>query len=110
MIVRGKTVRDDDRYLYECPKCLGLQPTLHGSVSRGVRMHEVTFESVKSSWVDAIAYHDKSQTLYVRITEGGGYAFKHVPRVVFDELRAAESKGSYINAVVKPAYHYERVY
>lgn len=65
--------------------------------------------AVESSWIDAICYLPDSRYLYLRLYDGGGYCFHQVPADVANELFMASSKGTFINIVVKPRYHFERI-
>jgi hypothetical protein len=60
--------------------------------------------SVASSNLESIGYDAGSCELYVRYKTGETYLYQNVPQQVFDELMAADSKGSYMNRIIKPAY------
>jgi hypothetical protein len=64
-------------------------------------------ETVASSNVRSIGYDDAGQILEVEYTSGV-YHYEKVPRAIFDELMAAESKGKFL-AHVKKAYLGSRV-
>lgn len=66
-------------------------------------------EFVSSSNVEAIGYDPASEELHVQFAESGTYAYEGVPEWVFEELRAAPSKGSYINRMIKGTYSYHQV-
>jgi KTSC domain-containing protein len=59
---------------------------------------------VESSWVAAIGYDDASQQAHVELIEGGLYAYLGVPAEVWQAFAAAESKGTFVNEVLKPDY------
>ena len=61
---------------------------------------------VNSSNVVAVAY--KESNLYVEYRRGE-YVYKNVPKKVYDELLAAESKGKYMCAEIKGKYEYEKL-
>lgn len=60
-----------------------------------------------SSSVEEIGYDAEAEEVFVRYREGGLYAYIGVPTVVWDELRAAPSTGTYVNRVIK-GYAYRR--
>ena len=66
-------------------------------------MPEMMF--VDSSNVEAIGYDVETQELHVRFLKSGQtYVYYGVEEWVFQELTQADSKGSYINARIKPHY------
>jgi hypothetical protein len=60
--------------------------------------------AVKSSWIAAIGYDDGAQRVYVELIEGGTYVYEQVPHVIWHALQAADSKGRFVNAVLKPFF------
>lgn len=60
------------------------------------RMHPV-----ESSAVARIGYDAEAEEAYVEYLSGGLYAYEGVPAGVFEELANAESKGTFVNAVIK---------
>jgi len=60
------------------------------------RMHPV-----ESSAVARIGYDAEVEEAYVEYLGGGLYAYEGVPAGVFEELANAESKGTFVNAVIK---------
>jgi KTSC domain len=60
------------------------------------RMHPV-----ESSAVERIGYDAEAEEAYVEYIGGGLYTYEGVPAGVFDELANAESKGTFVNAVIK---------
>jgi hypothetical protein len=64
---------------------------------------------VLSSSIEAVGYDPARRELTVRFAGGGTYAYEDVPRAVYDALLAAESKGRYVNGVLKPGYAFRRV-
>jgi KTSC domain len=61
-------------------------------------------QSVQSSWVAAIGYDRGAQELYVELIEGGTYAYRPVPVTIWRDFEAAESKGTFVNEVLKQGY------
>jgi hypothetical protein len=60
------------------------------------RMH-----SVESSAVARIGYDAGAEEAYIEYLGGDLYAYEGVPAGVFDELANADSKGTFVNAVIK---------
>ena len=60
------------------------------------RMHPV-----ESSAVAKIGYDAEAEEAYVEYLGGDLYAYEGVPAGVFEELANAESKGTFVNAVIK---------
>lgn len=56
---------------------------------------------VESSAVAKIGYDPGTEEAYVEFLGGGLYAYRRVPVSVFEELANADSKGTFINAVIK---------
>ena len=59
---------------------------------------------VDSSSIEAVDYDPKSMELHVQFLKTGLYVYRDVPQHIFDELLNADSKGSYFNRNIKPAY------
>jgi hypothetical protein len=57
--------------------------------------------AVESTAVRTIGYDAEAEEVYVEYIGGGLYAYEGVPAGVFDELVNAESKGTFVNAVIK---------
>lgn len=63
---------------------------------------------VESSAVAMIGYDVEAKEAYVKYLDGDLYAYKGVPADVFEGLEKAESKGTFVNAVIKE-YPFRRV-
>lgn len=61
------------------------------------------WEKVDSSFVEAIAYDDENNELYVTLTHGS-YVYQGVPKRIYEGMLDASSKGSYFNRNVKDTY------
>ena len=57
--------------------------------------------SVESSAVARIGYDTEAEEAYVEYIDGRLYAYEGVPAGAFEELANAESKGTFVNAVIK---------
>lgn len=66
-------------------------------------------QPVESESVAAIGYDEATDELYVRFHDSGTYVYADVPRDVFDDFARADSKGSFLNQVLKPRFSYRRV-
>lgn len=64
--------------------------------------------NVKSSNVDAVAYHHPTGTLCVKFRSGGLYSYSNVHPTDFTNLVGADSVGRYMNNVIKALYEYQR--
>lgn len=63
---------------------------------------------VESSMIDGVAYDPQAQQLTVRfINSGRLYCYFDVPQACYDELMAAESKGSYMRDAIIDCYPYQ---
>ena len=63
---------------------------------------------VASSCVESVGYDENDHELHVRFTSGSEYVYKDVPRIMFDSLLTAPSKGRFINGI-KGIYPCEKV-
>jgi hypothetical protein len=66
-------------------------------------------EYVTSTSVEWIEYDASARTLEIGFASGGVYRYLDVPPAECERLRAAESKGRFVNEVVKRRYKYVRV-
>src|SRR5947208_3219520 len=58
--------------------------------------------SVKSRMLAAIAYNRDWQQLYLKFRSGDVYCYRGVPAERYQELVAADSKGSYVRSRIRP--------
>jgi hypothetical protein len=63
-------------------------------------------EYVDSTSIEWFDYDERMAGLDLAFVGGKTYRYHGVPAHVRDELRAAQSKGRYVNAVIKPHYPY----
>lgn len=59
-------------------------------------------QEIDSSAISAVGYED--HVLRVTYLNGRTYDYLEVPQEEFDRLMAAESRGVYLNKVIKPNY------
>ncbi len=64
-------------------------------------------ERVESTSVTSMGYDAGSATLEIEFAGGGVYRYLGVPPATWDQLRVAESKGRFVNAIVKKNYRFE---
>jgi hypothetical protein len=64
---------------------------------------------MQSSVVAAMEYNDEAQILRITYTSGAVYDYRNVPLDVFEEMKDADSKGSFLNYKIKGKYRYKRV-
>jgi hypothetical protein len=58
----------------------------------------------RERWGASWAGYGTDATLEVEFRSGAVYRYFAVPRRVFEEFLAAESKGSFFNRIIKPRY------
>ncbi len=67
-------------------------------------------KAVDSSTLDAIGYDAEKRELHVRFKQTGiTYVYYDVQETVFDEFLQADSKGGYLNRVLKRRYQHSRL-
>jgi KTSC domain len=64
---------------------------------------------VESSWVAAIGYEENAREVHVALLDGAAYAFESVPPEVWRLFLTAESKGTFVNEVLKPGYEVRKL-
>lgn len=62
-----------------------------------------------STVIEHFSYDQASSTLKITFRSGNVYAYKKVPQKVYDELKAAGSKGGYFNRFIKYSYEFEHL-
>jgi hypothetical protein len=66
-------------------------------------------EYVESTSIDWFDYDVRARVLEIAYASGGVYRYAGVSERDCDELRAAESKGRFVNEVIKKRYRYTRL-
>ncbi|HEX6753918.1 MAG TPA: KTSC domain-containing protein [Solirubrobacterales bacterium] len=66
-------------------------------------------QAVESSCVARIGYDEAAEEAYVEFHDSGAYAYRGVPAQVFEEFLRADSKGVFVNTVIKPRYSVRRL-
>lgn len=58
-------------------------------------------EPVKSSSIKSVGYENRSKILEIEFCRGRVYRYFDVPWQVYSELMASESKGTFVNKIIK---------
>lgn len=66
-------------------------------------------QPVESSMIQAVGYDEEAEALQVRFNSGQVYEYSGVPKMVFDRLMAAESKGSFMHEAIIDCYPYRKI-
>lgn len=61
----------------------------------------MTLETVESDVIHAVGYDDPLNILEIIFNSGAIYQYRGVPREVYDQLMAAESKGRYFGENIR---------
>jgi hypothetical protein len=70
---------------------------------------EMEKRSVKSKAVKSLLYDDATRTLDVEFASALTYRYFDVSRDVYEWLLRVDSKGTFVNRLVKEKYRYERL-
>ena len=73
-----------------------------------MRRPEVVRTAVDSSVLSSIGY-SVDATLELEFRTGAIYRYFAVPQTIFEDLTAAESKGTYFNRNVRNRFRYQRL-
>lgn len=65
--------------------------------------------NMPSSVVAAIRYDQASATLRIIFVSGMVYDYKEVPEKVYKAMKAATSKGTFLNRRIKGHYEFEKI-
>ncbi len=65
-------------------------------------------QAVDSSAVAALGYDRAAEEIYVEFVDGDLYAYAPVPDVIWRALLEADSKGRFVNRVLKPHFRVRR--
>jgi KTSC domain len=66
-------------------------------------------EAISSTNVASIGYDEQTETLEVEFLNGSIYQYFNVGADLFEQLKAAPSKGQFLNTYIRNAYPYSRV-
>jgi hypothetical protein len=62
-----------------------------------------------STAIRRLSYDEETSTLFVTFVDGDTYAYFDAPRGLFQDFRAARSKGGFFARKVRNRYRYQRV-
>ena len=62
-----------------------------------------------STVISYFFYDEAAQTLHIRFLSGTEYEYKNVPESVYQEMKKAISKGSFLNKYIKGIYEFSKV-
>lgn len=65
--------------------------------------------AVDSSTISRMAYDETRKVLSVEFKNGSRYEYYDLPINVFQQMKAASSKGQFLSANIKGRYRYARV-
>lgn len=71
--------------------------------------NNIEMYQVSSSNVAEVGYDTQNETVLIRFLNNALYAYKEVNEITFEELKTAQSVGSYFNRNFKNVYSYEKV-
>jgi hypothetical protein len=66
-------------------------------------------KAVESSNIASVGYKVTERTLEVRFNTGSIYQYTDVPKVVYEGLRDAESKGQFFYQYIRGVFDYTRI-
>lgn len=69
----------------------------------------MNFIPVDSTTLEQIAYDPNQRLLCLQFHNNAAYSYFDVPRIVFEELLAAISKGLYFNRSIRGRFRYRRL-
>ena len=64
---------------------------------------------VDSTTITRMAYDESRRVLSVEFRNGSRYEYYDLPTVIFQQMKAAPSKGQFLTANIKGRYRYARV-
>jgi hypothetical protein len=62
-----------------------------------------------SSVVAAMKYSQETHKLRVTYVSGHVYDYKNIPEIIFEKMKAAASKGVFLNRVIKDGFDFEKI-
>jgi len=68
-----------------------------------------TIAVANSSNIASFAYSPKRSVLTVEFKSGATWEYEEVPELIFEGMKAAESKGSYLAKRIRGYYHGRRI-
>lgn len=62
-----------------------------------------------SSVIATYRYHNESGSLYITYVSGAVYIYKNVPLKIYEAMKKAISKGTFLNTKIKGHFAYEKL-
>jgi hypothetical protein len=72
-------------------------------------MTRLQMHDVDSTCVAKLGYDEVAEEALVEFHDSGLYGYRPVPPDVYAEFELAESKGTFLNEVIKPGYRVRRL-
>ena len=69
----------------------------------------MTWQQVESSNLRQVAYDADSCIMLIQFTNGSMYAYPRVPKILYEDLLASESKGKFFFEFIKFSFEYMKV-
>jgi KTSC domain len=69
----------------------------------------MTYIAIESTTIQRVAYEASQSTLLMDFCDGSTYSYMGVPPVVFEDLLASASKGTFFNQRIRDHYGYARL-
>lgn len=69
----------------------------------------IDMQRVDSSHIEAVGFDGKNEELIVEFKGGRRYAYSGVRKDTFDNLMAADSKGTYFGKEIKNSFPFQRL-
>lgn len=69
----------------------------------------IWIETPESSNLSRFGYEKATHVLTVEFKHGGRYNYFDVPEIVFEQMKAASSRGQFLAQTIKNNYRYARV-
>ncbi|MES2371469.1 MAG: KTSC domain-containing protein [Bacteroidota bacterium] len=66
-------------------------------------------DDMPSTVIKSMSYDPARQRLRIVYISGTVYDYKKVPQAVYDEMKAAFSKGTFLNQHIKGQYAYDKI-
>lgn len=72
-------------------------------------MTKYSMDHPHSTSIQRCEYDDETKDMHITFASGGKHRFKDVPKEVYDELNASDSKGKHFHQFVRRNYDSEKV-
>ena len=66
------------------------------------------FQEVKSSYIKAVTYDEKTELLKVKFKKGAVFSYQGVPKDTFDNLMLAPSIGAFFAHEIRGVYRFKK--